>query len=108
MVLDLSCPIEKGGCADENCQINLSGIIKLDNKDEGNTPSRQKECLDLCKATDGVVGCELVWGPGEKGCFAHKQPVVQAKKSCLNGEDEGCSCSIFSKCKKDMTGTTSL
>ena len=104
LLLDISCPIEKGGCADDKCQINLSEVIQLDNDDHGNTLVRQKQCLDLCKSIDGAVGCELVWGPGQKGCFAYKQPVAQVKRSCLNGETEGCSCWIFSNCKQDMTG----
>ena len=96
--------MEKGGCADENCQINTSDVIPLDNKDEENTLERQIECLNLCKSTDGATGCEVVWGPGKKGCYVHKKSVTQVKASCTNGEKDGCSCWIFDKCRKDLSG----
>ena len=101
--IDLLCPTEKGGCANEDCRINPSDVIPLDNKDEENTLERQIECLNLCKSTDGATGCELVWGPGKKICYVHKQPVTQVKTSCANGEKDGCSGWIFNKCKKDIT-----
>jgi len=69
-----ACIKEAGFCVKQDGRDQNSGVIKLNDLD-GNTVRRQEDCLKLCLARPGVTGCEVIWNQGNRGCYAHTQPV---------------------------------
>ena len=88
-----NCPRELGFCVTSQGADQNAGVQKLDSND-GDTSERQEECLKSCRSITGVTGCELIWGQGHRGCYAHTKDV---------GKGSGIRrhyCWVFSKCKK--------
>lgn len=67
----------QGYCQDSNGNDQNTGVQKLHSLDV-DTPEREAECLNLCKAVDGVTGCEGVKNVGGRGCYAHTSSVAMA------------------------------
>ena len=87
-----NCAIERGFCVLSNGADQNGGVIKKNNFD-GNTASRQQQCLELCRAHPGATGCEVIWNQGNRGCYIHTQAVAK-------GNNVGNHmCWVFSKCK---------
>ena len=69
-----ACIKEAGFCVKQDGRDQNSGVIKLNDLD-GNTVKRQEDCFKLCLTKPGVTGCEVIWHQGNRGCYAHTQPV---------------------------------
>jgi len=72
----LDCPVETGYCVKNNGADQNTGVVKL-NALDGNTVDRLGECMDVCLSTPGVTGCEVIWGQGNRGCYAHTEHVAR-------------------------------
>ena len=81
--------MEAGYCVKEDGSDQNSGVNKLNDLD-GNTPERQEECLDLCKAVSGATGCEVIWNRNNRGCYVHTEEIARG-----NGADNH-ECWVFS------------
>jgi len=61
-----------------------SGVIKLESgdfldKEDEKDEEKVEKCLAMCveKSKYGrVTGCEMIWSQGNKGCYAHTQPIT--------------------------------
>jgi hypothetical protein len=72
---------QKGYCVTSTGRDQNSGVKKLNNLDI-NTNERRMECLGLCSQVKGATACEGIWSQGNRGCYAHTQPVARG-----NGRD---------------------
>jgi len=68
---------EYGFCVTSTGADQNSGVVKLAGGDYGPDAESINECLELCKATAGNTGCEVIWGQGNRGCYVHTQEVAR-------------------------------
>ena len=90
-----NCPGENGYCLTSKGFDQNNGVIKLNSLDS-NTRERKLNCLKLCRALSNAIGCEVIWGQSNRGCYAHTQNIATG-----NGVDRH-HCWMFSKCEAGL------